>query len=600
MIRTSRVVTPAVMFTLTMSSFAIPAFADTDYNGDGRADLALYRADGKWTSVPVLAASGDGGWTAFNATAPSWANEPGVIAVPGDYNRDGKTDLAFYRPDGRWSATPVLLSDGKGGWTAVEKATPSWANQAGVIAVAGDYNGDGATDLAFYRPDGSWRATPVLLSDGKGGWTAVSTETPSWASQAGVTAIAGDFNGDRRTDLVFIRPDGGWRSTPVLLATGAGGWTAVAAATPSWANQPGGKALAGDFNGDHRTDLAFYRPDGEWQVTPLLLATGTGGWAATTAATPSWANARGVVAVAGDFNLDGRTDLAFYNPGSTWATTPILTSNGDGGFKAYNTATPLWANQLGIIAVAGDYNHDGRSDLAFLRPGGGWTTTPSLLSDGKGGWISVSSATPSWAQLSDIQVAHDRSGLPVLAHRTTISDSGDPGYDQTQAQEDAWHHRFQSWANFFLLLLRIADYAQFVIESGLTGDYDGAIRNADSNTQASAYLSLSHKVNDNEVNGRLVILDASLRLDGGAVCSDVVVPVGVLPVHATSNSHFHATGTTTRDISILGLFSGTVDVSFSFTLETTHYNGLSGTIDIDAPWPCSNQHLAFDFVRRPL
>src|SRR5262245_28890146 len=129
---TQRVLVPALVFSL-----AAPALADTDYNGDGRADLAFYRPDGKWSSTPVLLATPEGGWAAFNVGTPAWANQPGVVAVPGDYNGDGRTDLAFYRPDGGWGSTPVLLSDGKGGWTAFNKATPSWANQRGVIAVGG-------------------------------------------------------------------------------------------------------------------------------------------------------------------------------------------------------------------------------------------------------------------------------------------------------------------------------------------------------------------------------------------------------------------------------------------------------------------------------
>jgi hypothetical protein len=103
-------------------------------------------------------------------------NQPGVIAVPGDFNGDGKTDIAFYKPDGGWNTVPVLFSNGDGTWRATNLPAPDWANQPGVIAVPGDFNGDGKTDIAFYRPGGGWNMVPVDLTDiclvahSYGGW----------------------------------------------------------------------------------------------------------------------------------------------------------------------------------------------------------------------------------------------------------------------------------------------------------------------------------------------------------------------------------------------------------------------------------------------
>jgi hypothetical protein len=60
-------------------------------------------------------------------------------------------------------------------------------------------------------------------------------------------------------------------------------------------------------------------------------------------------------------------------------------------------------------------------------------------------------------------------------------------------------------------------------------------------------------------------------------------------VSATATAWNAAEGTTSRSVSLLGVFSGTVDVRLSMSLDPVGKSRLRGTIDIDAPWPCSDQ-----------
>ena len=400
----SRYICVSLMFTPSLG------LAFTDYNNDGRMDLSFHRPGSSWGSAPILMSVGDGRWTSYNSSVPSWVNQQGVIAIPGDYDSDGRDDVAFHRPGGPWNTVPVLFSRGDGSWSSTNLKAPSWANQPGVRAVPGDYDRDGDTDIAFYRPGGSWSTIPILFSLGDGRWSSTNASAPSWANQSGVIAIPGDYNNDGRTDIAFHKPGGSWLRVPVLLSQGNGTWLAVNSNAPSWANQSGVVAIPGDFDRDGRSDIAFHKPGGGWNSVPVLFANGGGSWSSTNLGVPSWANQPDVVAIPGDFDGDDRSDIAFHRPRGPWNSVPVLYSNGRSNWSSRNTPSPQWAHEPNVQAVSGDVNRDGRADIAFYRPGSSWNSVPVLFSNGRSSWSSSDRTAPNYVHALGARAMAAQSG----------------------------------------------------------------------------------------------------------------------------------------------------------------------------------------------
>ena len=84
--------------------------------------------------------------------------------------------------------------------------------------VAGDFNGNGLTDLALVRQTPGWGSIPIAFANGDGTWNItngpVTDFITSWASAPGVKVIAGDFTQNGLTDLALVRQTPGWSTHP--------------------------------------------------------------------------------------------------------------------------------------------------------------------------------------------------------------------------------------------------------------------------------------------------------------------------------------------------------------------------------------------------
>ena len=243
------------------SPFAVgsrPAFvAVADFNLDGVPDLAI--ANSGSNTVTVLMGVATGGFAPAVGSPFAVGSKPVSIAVA-DFNGDYVPDLAIVNAGD--NTVTVLLGNGMGGFAAAANS-PFAVGSAPVSVAAGDFNNDGKNDLAVANSGDN--TVTVLLGTGMGGFTAAAG-SPFAVGKAPVAVAAADFNGDNILDLAVANSADD--TVTVLLGAGTGRFTAAPYSPLAVGKNPAAVAAA-DFNGDGKPDLAIAN-SGDNTLTVLL------------------------------------------------------------------------------------------------------------------------------------------------------------------------------------------------------------------------------------------------------------------------------------------------------------------------------------------
>lgn len=227
-----------------------------DFNGDGKADLIGRMADGTLWFIP---GEGNGSYGSRMRIGHGWQIYHDITGV-GDYDRDGHADLVARQKDGTlwfYAGTGRVNTSNEGYQRRVKIGTGGW-NQFASLLGAGDINRDGNNDLLAVRPDG----TAWLYAGPGNGQHGSRTQIASGWEQYSYLTATGDYTGDGTGDIVARKPDG----TLWLLSGGAAyssGWFASERKIGNNGWNTFSRIIGpGDFNADRKIDLLGIEPNG--------------------------------------------------------------------------------------------------------------------------------------------------------------------------------------------------------------------------------------------------------------------------------------------------------------------------------------------------
>ena len=594
-----------------------------DFNGDGKIDIAAQAPLASGAEIVVDLGNGDGTFQAPKATSLLNVSNSYNLIVAGDFNGDGKLDLAmlsatnqanifllstllgngdgtFQQPGGAIQTiggrlavgkfgvsvnldvlvtdgelfAQVLLGQGDGSFTAGQEYYLGFQLRASVVTA--DFNHDGKTDAAV--------GGAVLLGNGNGtfqGAPGTIIADPGFGSLPSQTGtVNADFNNDTKPDLAVITYVN--RLAPqvnILLGDGHGEFQ-LANSYPA----PGTAMLAADMNGDGKQDLLFSQLAASsgsyaWNLT-TLLGNGDGSFGLAITTTAGTFSSPGTPFLAtGDFNSDHKIDVAALSGQQNDQNVYIFLGHGDGTFAG---PVSYFAGTGTNSVVSGDFNGDGKLDLAVSSTAG----VAVLLGNGDGtfqpaNFVSTAAQT--------IFAAADLTGngkLDLLASGTVLMGNGDGTFTAIPQPN---------------------------VEPGLVADFnaDGKLDLAVSNYNYKSYVLLGH---GDGTFGSPIVVGTSIKLttnfglfavddfnqDGRSDLAAVATPSGLVILLNTTGPDYQASlgpfspasiqpgssATSTLNVGASSGFQGTVSFACSIAPSVTPVPNCSVTptsVQISAP-----------------
>lgn len=357
--------------------FPIPYQVHTgDLDGDGRADL-LWNFLGAGSNQTRVALSLGDGTFAYKAAfsyphrpADSWGS--GYELVIGDFSGDGADDLAWYRPDSRPKTVYVAVSNRNGSFRALEPYSFAEVFRHVWRMYAADADGNGRDDLILNHLQDE-NVSRVYRSNGDGTFRLGPNVLHPALYWGRYRAYVGDADGDGQPDFIWNDVPGGINRTYVarsldslvMLPWQDHPITVVEDLPPERSRWTGFMTQVADINGDRIADIVWIAPDRNPMPIYRALGQSTGQFRfmeAQYASRPTGAET--LVSLTGDLNADGRADLLLHETGPR-SRLWVALGSADGSFVFEPMVREHPDGAGGNNLLVADITGDGRSNIIW-------------------------------------------------------------------------------------------------------------------------------------------------------------------------------------------------------------------------------------------
>lgn len=352
---------------------SIYAMLTADFNGDGKLDLALLVSESPTNLICIELGNGDGSFQSAHCLQAGGNYGPSSLTV-GDFNGDGKLDLAVANGNNQTNTISIFLGNGDGTLQCCS-GTDFPAGPSPVVIAAGDFNKDGKLDLAVINePSAPGKVFSILLGNGDGTFQAPVAYTVAGTPTYLANVVLGDFNRDGNLDLVVSDYDGTPNAPTAFdyFVAGNGDGTFQPAVQAQTIYPYSFYSTVADLNGDGILDIVLTNAVSILGAS-VLLGNGDGTFQPGvnySVGTPGF-NVLCPMAV-DDLNADGKLDLlycdALNNNGTFYGSVEgFLLGNGDGTFQTVTSLGTRPAPPIPTEVVTGDFNGDGKVDMVVTQ-----------------------------------------------------------------------------------------------------------------------------------------------------------------------------------------------------------------------------------------